>query len=113
MIKVTETGEASSKTIQVQVIQDPINLTGQGRGPVPIKWDIDPTSTAGWSFAANGIVIDSPSNKFGNDGPANGNKRYGWTRNRDQADGQFYKYSISVTNGATTVIVDPIIINEP
>lgn len=112
IITVTETGAAPSKTIQVQVSQDPIRLKGQGNGAVVIQWDIDPRSTPGWSFAANGIAIGNHGNKFGNSGPANGNRRFTWIRNPNQADGEFYKYSIGVTNGTTTVIVDPIIVNE-
>ena len=114
-IKVTETGAAPSKTIQIQVSQDPINLQGHGHGAVPIHWEIDPTSTEGWLFAANGIAIGSP--KFADGGPANGNRRHSWTRNANQADGNHYKYSISVTKTdasgvTTTVIVDPGIVNQ-
>jgi hypothetical protein len=107
-VTVTKTVTASSITIQVQVSPDPINLAGQGQGAVPIQWDI---ATQGWSFAENGIAIGNP--KFSNGGPANGNRRYTWTRNPNQADGQTYKYSISVTDGTSTVILDPNIINQP
>jgi len=112
LITVTETGTASAKTIQINVSPDPINLKGHGHGAVPIQWDIDPQSSPGWSFATNGIAISKPSNHFGHGGPSDGNKHYTWTRNPNQANGQHYKYSISVTNGTTTVIVDPGIINE-
>jgi len=109
---VTETGTAASKTIQVNISEDPVNLKGHGNRAVKIDFDIDPASTPGWTFSdVDGIVIHDPAN-FDNNGHSSGHKRHTWTRKGGQVNKGFVKYSISVTNGTTTVIVDPAINNE-
>ena len=114
-VTVIETVTASSKTIQIQVDQEPINLTGQGQGAVVIRWQIDQQSP--WSFLtppppqARGIQVKNPGSAF--TGGSGGPKIQTWTRNPNQANGQTYNYSIWVTDGTTTLSWDPSIINQP
>lgn len=121
-VVVTETVTASSKIIQVQVSQDPIDLTGQGNGAVQIQWNIRSTAARGWSFSEIGVNSNKFTNTGAGNGPGNSNRLYTLTRLAGQADPlptptnpsiPSYKYSISVTDGTQTVILDPSIINQP
>lgn len=93
----------------IQVSPDTIDLTGQGQGAVVIQWDID---TTGWSFTSSGIGMGNPN--FDDNGSPPGNRqRYTRTRSPNGADGTTVKYSINVTDGTNTQMLDPSIINQP
>ena len=112
LVKVTDVSLAGKHTITVGVNLDPIHLGGHGHGAVPIKWEIDPSSTPGWSFGQFGIGIPGHNDNFETGPIEPGGKHCTWTRRAGKVDGKTYKYQITVTDGNTTVVVDPIIINE-
>lgn len=131
-ITVTETGTASSKTIQVQINEDPIDLTdrsaaGPGNAAIDIVWSINSVGGGGrWSFdhdvaaGKQGIVIMDPgtgaqSGKFDHVGPPNVlNKQFKCKRRAGQGTvNEKCKYSIRITDGAQVVVLDPSIINQP
>ena len=84
------------------VSEDPIKLTGEP----PTRsspWHI---KTKGWSFVAGtGLTFDMGAWSLHPASPTN------WVA-RGQKDGTDTKYTISVTNGTTTVPWDPRIINN-
>jgi hypothetical protein len=111
-VTVTATQTGSASTVTITVSPEPVvldkNTNGQGEG-AHVHWDISNGSTNGWKFSGAGIVIDKPGNKFSNKGQSGGGKRHTWQR--DDVDGNDYKYTISVTNGDVTATVDPTIRN--
>ena len=115
-VTVIETVTASSKTLQIQAIPEPIDLTGQGQGAIVIQWRIDQGSP--WSFVmppppnTKGIEIKNPGSAFSDPG-GGGQKVWTWTRNAGQANGATYPYTIRVTDNTSTVCWDPTIINRP
>ncbi len=66
---------------------------------------------AGWKLNANAIAIAAAPGRFANGASEQGGKQY--TYNRVIADGNTYKYSITVTNNNQRVTIDPSIINQP
>ena len=86
---------------------DVSNLRMAGKGHnAPIEWEM---ATSGWSFPSNGIVIK------GNDGQFTQLQTYDQGRkfkcNDKNDDGKTYKYDVNVTNGQTTLTLDPTIEN--
>lgn len=106
--------EAPPGTFQIELDNEPFNLAGLGT-PRPIRWRIDDNLGSTWYFSSTGIGITRPPSSGVFDPPANGPgpRPRVVTSNRRVADNNFYKYSISVTNGNTTLVVDPSIINYP
>ena len=101
----------SPDTYKVEVAG--IDLRGVGTG-VPLQWQIDPQNSP-WSFvnppppSARGIDIKNPGSAFSF--ASAGAKICTWTRN--STDNNLYDYTLSVTNGQITLIIDPSIINQP
>lgn len=92
---------------QVAVDQPRLDLSGAGRN-VQIQWIIQ---TSGWTFPsdADGVVISGNTGQFTGGHVAQQGTRYIWTD--ANSDSQEYKYTVKVTNGSTTLPLDPIIIN--
>lgn len=101
-------------TNKYQVAVNGIDLRGKGTGIV-LQWQIDQQNSPTWSFVnppppgARGVDIKNPGSAF-TFGSA-GAKVCTWTRN--SSDNNLYDYTLSVTNGQTTLIIDPSIINQP
>lgn len=113
-VKITANSQQGITTIKIELDKDPFYLGGQGTGNpgvgAPIQWVIDNTAASGWTFDG-GIAIANPSGKFSDDGTSPNKMSHSW--HRLSADNNSYKYSISVANATTRVIVDPSIINQP
>ena len=87
---------------------DPDSLYMGKANNQPIEWTIQ---TDNWTFPANGIVIKDPKDQFYDGGKVTGNdKKYKW--NDKNTDGNTYPYTVNLTNGASTLSLDPTIINE-
>lgn len=118
-VTVKDQTTAEIREITVSISRNTICLGGEGNGNVPIQWNIDQqNSTPGWTFDANGIEFAAASaSKFdvggAGNGPSNSNKRFTCTRKNSMADNTMCKYSVKVTDGATRIVIDPVIINEP
>lgn len=99
--------EVSIVNGNVTVDRETLSMVGKGRN-APIQWEL---VTPGWTFPDNGIEIE------GNDGEFTqlratdeGRKFKCMDRN---SGGKAYKYNVNVSNGKTTLTLDPIIQNEP
>lgn len=110
--------ESPPNTFRINTTRDPIDLRGV-TGNVQIHWKIK--GGRSWRFTrdaagkGNGITIPKALGKFTDDGPDSpgpGNKGHSWTKDGSPGGAKTYKYSISVTDGTTTLIVDPGIIND-
>ena len=104
--------------ILISVSEDPVDLKDFGTGANGIiQWDILDNTGAGWVFSPwpNGVVIAKASPYFQDNKHSNGETRHEWQRNQQQnlADPNLsHKYTISVTDGNTTVSRDPGVINR-
>ncbi|HEY0856130.1 MAG TPA: hypothetical protein VGE16_03690 [Albitalea sp.] len=91
----------------VTVDRETLSMVGKGRN-APIQWNL---TTPGWTFPSNGIEIEGNDGEFTQLRPTDeGTKFKCMDRN---TGGKAYKYNINVTNGKTTLSLDPIIQNEP
>ena len=90
---------------QVSVDTPTLNLRGKGH-VITIHWVM---GTDGLRFTDTGIVIPENTGQFtGNQLQPNG-QLYIWIDQND--DGRTYKYTVNVTNGTSTLSLDPIIVN--
>ena len=89
----------------VSVTPDPLPA-GPGNN-VNLHWNI---STNGWTFPSNGIVITNPGDQFSDAQVLNNGRQFKWKdKNTNSVR---YKYTINVTNGSTTLSLDPTIENQ-
>lgn len=89
-----------------RVVVDKENLKVGVQRDVHIQWML---KTSGWTFPANGIVIHGNDGEFIDLAPTdNGRKFTGVDRN---TNAKSYKYDINVSNGTTTLALDPTIEN--
>lgn len=118
IVTVTTTTSGGGTTYQVGLDNDPLDLTNEGNNAA-LTWRIGQSSAADWYFGIIGsgggisITRPDPSGKFTSPANDSGPKPRAVNCTRSSADGLTYKYSISVTNGTTTLLVDPSIINQP
>jgi len=103
--------QGTERVIQVQVvngrIQVPESTVRVGRNVGSIRWEL---ATAGFSFPANGIVIDGSA--FHNCKPLAQGQRFQCIR-KGYVAGQQYKYDVNVNQGGTALpTLDPFIQNE-
>ena len=93
------------------------DLTNQGTGSIPLQWDIAPANSA-WNFAGNGIDVKNDNAGVFDPVAVGGPKRRTTNRKSGKAYGttgvdRIYDYKVTVSNGTTTLIIDPNIINQP
>lgn len=92
---------------QIAVDKPSLNLVGQGRN-VELMWNLQ---TQGWTFTSTGIVIDNNTDGMFHDPQlTQQGTRYIWIDTN--TGGLTYKYTINVTNGTSTLSLDPTIIND-
>ena len=91
---------------KVTVDRENLSMVGKGRN-ARIHWKL---TTPGWSFPADGIVIDDNEGEFTKLEPAEQGKKF-WCVDRN-SDGKAYKYTINVSDGKTRLTLDPVIQNE-
>ena len=80
-----------------------LSMLGKGIDAL-IQWDL---VTPGWTFPDNGIVIDDNLGEFTRLHVVDEGRKF-WCFDRN-SDGKTYKYSVNVTNGQTTLTLDPTI----
>ena len=109
--------ESANNTFEVDV--DSIDLTTRGNDRIPLQWDVVSTNSS-WRFPGDGDGIE-----FKNDGDVfedvvgSGPRRRTSARKAGKAHTgpntapRACEYKITVTNGTTTLIIDPTIINQP
>jgi len=86
---------------------DPETLAMGGRGHnATIEWKLN---TTGWTFPSDGIVIDDNHGQFKHLRPIDKGLKFQCTDTND--DSGRYKYTVKVTDGKTTLELDPIIQN--
>jgi len=107
----------SNQEFSIKVDKEPVDLTNLGN--VDIFWVVQPDP---WTFTENnggvstGIDIkNAPGGLFKDKGGRDklGNpsqKHHNWERKT--ADNKTYKYIINVTDGTTTLSLDPFIVNH-
>lgn len=89
----------------VSVTPDPLPA-GPGNN-VNLQWNIN---TNGWTFPSNGIVITNPGDQFSDPEVKNNGKQFKWKdKNTNSLS---YKYTINVSNGTSTLSLDPTIENQ-
>lgn len=99
--------EVNVSIVNNQIVPEPatLNMAGAGSDAV-IQWNL---TTAGWTFPADGIVIDNNNGEFTQLRPiAGGAKFLGVDANNNST---LYKYTINVTNGQQRLSEDPYIQN--
>lgn len=113
-ITVKETSDRSSSQLSISVSPDPVHLTGLGPD-VDIEWTV---ASSGWQFtkhgsseASTGIVVKNPDGHFSDKHGNAEHKKHQWRRNYEP-DNKPYRYRISVTDGNSTIMWDPTIMND-
>ena len=86
---------------------DPERLPAGSGANVNLHWKI---KTPGWTFPSNGIVIANPGTEFSEPEVQNNGTQFKWKDKN--TPGLSFKYTITVTNGTTTKLLDPTIINR-
>ena len=107
-VTVTMDPIGAGKTISISVDQDPVDISNESNdADVTIEWQL--VNSAGWDFVHThkGIDIHASTTKFKNNGSTNNWQKHSCVRNKNQKDGNDYKYTISVTDGKTTATWDP------
>ena len=104
-----------ARPVTVTIVNNVINVSPPdlSMGPAhnqTIQWDIPQNQTGGWTFPATGIAISGNTGQFHGPGVVQQGKRFIWQDNN--TDNQTYKYTVSVTNGTSTLTLDPNIINQ-
>jgi hypothetical protein len=105
--------------VVISVDEDPVDLVDvdEGNGVdnpnAHINWKI---SGHGWTFTSNGVAVERAHGKFTDKGNPGGDKKHHrWQRDRKEAatdPDHRHKYTITVTDGTTTVSWDPWVINR-
>jgi len=99
------TVSVSNNVVSVSI--DPIRAgTSQN---INIEWDIDNGSSA-WTFTSTGIVVTGGDGVFTDPELKSNGKKFKW-KDKNAAYAS-YKYTINVTDGTTTLSLDPTIQNQ-
>lgn len=79
-------------------------------GAVVVRWEIDPQSSAGWTFApANGVDFRNNPN-FGGGKPDAARRNWQVTNNLARG---YHKYDLNFVSDGRTCRIDPGIFNQP
>jgi hypothetical protein len=89
----------------ITVVPDILPMGGQGHNAT-IEWKLH---TPGWTFPSDGIVIDGNDGQFKHLRPIDKGLKFQCTDANN--DAKPYKYNVKVTDGKTTLELDPIIQN--
>ncbi len=93
----------SGTTVSVSV--DPLPM-GNGHNQ-EITWRI---ATDGWTFTSTGIAFYAPDSQWTDKGTSAQGKQYKW--HDKNTNNLTYAYGVTVTNGTSTLNLDPGIINQ-
>jgi hypothetical protein len=97
--------------VSVSIANNAITVTPgtvyAGNSPnVHIMWKIE--NSPGWSFTSNGIVIKNNDGQFDSPEPAGPNFKW----HDKNSNNKNYPYTVNVTDGTTTLTLDPAIQNQ-